>query len=1147
MHLPRLIPKSLSVLLTVVLLLNTVPSQSIERIPQAPKSVFYIRDIHRNLDAQKNIAQTISRMSGQTDLVALEGAFGPLDFELFDTYPYSESVRSAASSMLLKLSLSGPVFAALTQPKKVPFIGVDDKALYRKNRLAYTSAFPYKRANQAALRRMQDALNSSKQIEYSRRLYDFDQVVRQFHSHRLSLLDFVSKLNRSSGSLDDRRFPQLTKLLRASRLEHFVDAKRSKLSQAYLALLKNLDGEILYTEIENAEASIYGELIRTASEKTLFEKDQALQLCEKLFSFSLGPKDWDRYVASNAGEPISRFPGKIYFEEFYRAAKARDIAMSRNVVRAIRQTGAQRVVLVTGGFHSSGVETQLTQADISVIPYVPRVSHLNENDLSGYLRVFDQEQAPLEKIFGDVDLSLAELAWSHRQQANLATDIAHNEALRRRLPFALKWFLPLFFVHVPFLWKIVESNVATVRLGEQSIMVPGLLGWFFLIGMIGPSTFFSIFRSSRSFASTRPYGPLGRYVEGWYWLPTLKIRERDFQNSNVPAQIRERRVEKDGAVIRQRALEILDRAKKENISLEIESPTRGLDGPGSALDLRDYQRRLRKPGHHRISEVPSTITISAQLTSVIRFERIPESERKTDDGALEIEYLSLRYGKKSAPTDKYGKIRFYGPVDINGNGQTKKGYEDMAGYIFQNLFGLGGGIRIIDEANLPSGLESSNITVKALIEAAAMLSGTQLSKADIWVLGEALENDVFKGVTGGQGVLSAYTGGAHEHLWFLDGDRQDQRSAFSIELVPPNQWEAFASHFVLTHLGGTTEAGSPILKRAGPLINKMWLDMLKRDEKSQHLFEEMVPLANTYALAMLHMDFKTIAQSVNRLSNIRDHLLRRWFGLMLDAKLNHTYVHDGPWWWLRLEPVPDYARAFAERIEDEDKYPEYKPLQKLLARYAGRGPAYLRTRSLYTLDPIEGFLNRVRRRGFGAMPTGAGGPGAIIAVVSPNGKAAIEDLIAIEHLDKDEYVRHWVDAGLEMRRYLDVRIGSRAEIRGFDKFVDAGVVLPQEPLRKFYDQETGRILDSKPEELPSEQPKPINRLMTFLSVAMAVLLYPISLLPAKEMGALAQSLEDSDSSPEQPTKMVVEHQQQMLTGSVTGKFLLNPKKRLSFA
>lgn len=119
----------------------------------------------------------------------------------------------------------------------------------------------------------------------------------------------------------------------------------------------------------------------------------------------------------------------------------------------------------------------------------------------------------------------------------------------------------------------------------------------------------------------------------------------------------------------------------------------------------------------------------------------------------------------------------------------KNGQKDAPAYIFKEIFGLNG-IKITCESISPmasaGGMESSNAFIVALITMASILSGADLTYADIFNLAVKLENDELNGVTGGQGHLSSMLGGAYHNIW-LSGLRVERQLISSHSSKSGNQ------------------------------------------------------------------------------------------------------------------------------------------------------------------------------------------------------------------------------------------------------------------------------------------------------------------------------------------------------------------------
>ena len=100
----------------------------------APRGlVFHIQDVHRNLEAQTNIAHVVSALINGSPgkspiaLVGLEGAFRPYDLSWLRSFPDPRATRIAAEDLLAQDRMSGPMFSVLTAPQAIPpVVGIDD-------------------------------------------------------------------------------------------------------------------------------------------------------------------------------------------------------------------------------------------------------------------------------------------------------------------------------------------------------------------------------------------------------------------------------------------------------------------------------------------------------------------------------------------------------------------------------------------------------------------------------------------------------------------------------------------------------------------------------------------------------------------------------------------------------------------------------------------------------------------------------------------------------------------------------------------------------------------------------------------------------------------------------------------------------------
>jgi len=461
--------------------------------PEPAKVIIHIQDVHLNQEAQGNIGKTIEKLieNHQVDLVALEGAFGPLDFTAFRRFPNKTIVRQTADYLLQENKISGAVHAAFSSGEDAPlFTGVDSEEHYHANVEALVKSTAQKEFFKKRLTDLEITLAKKKALIFSLPLAAFDQEIQAYRAGHLSFGKYVRILVRQSShtppnaknfidalqlesSLDfaqveKERSRILSQLLLKLKLEErkalveetlflrtgnlgnpeFYTFFQNLLTRhgiqlasfpamnsylRYLHLSERLDPEIMLQETARMEKDGYGSLAKTKEERALVDEGRGLYLTGKLVAFSLTPDEWEEYEKT---VPSSWFivPGEnsfdsrnqelrtrnafplSSFESFYREAEARDQSMTENLLRIMADHHASTVILVTGGFHTRGINSRLERAGMTTISFTPKITNIHSEMGTLYLNAFMQEKTPLEKLFEGQKLYLTPKVYS------LATD-----------------------------------------------------------------------------------------------------------------------------------------------------------------------------------------------------------------------------------------------------------------------------------------------------------------------------------------------------------------------------------------------------------------------------------------------------------------------------------------------------------------------------------------------------------------------------------------------------------------------------------------------------------------------------------------------------------------------------------------------------
>ncbi len=326
--------------------------------------VVYIQDVHMNQEAQENIGKSIQQLidQGNADMVALEGAFEPIDLSRFRSFKDPDAVHQAADYMLRENKISGAIHAAFSSAKPIPsFVGVDDRKLYDGHVGAYKESAGKVETLKKDLAAQESRLEQDKDKTFNPNLLSFDHQVQAYRKGTLPVGEYVKAIAPSlrgeemisvflralamEKSLDFAQVekergalilklsreltqPQMSGLLNTSlsyRLGrvrhtdfyvylktlcekegiHFQNYPAMQSYIQYVLLSDQIKAEKLLEEMKSLEDRTYEKLLKTPAEKDLIAQSSRLHLTQKLVDFALTPDEWREYQASPAPSPRS--------------------------------------------------------------------------------------------------------------------------------------------------------------------------------------------------------------------------------------------------------------------------------------------------------------------------------------------------------------------------------------------------------------------------------------------------------------------------------------------------------------------------------------------------------------------------------------------------------------------------------------------------------------------------------------------------------------------------------------------------------------------------------------------------------------------------------------------------------------------------
>ncbi len=159
-------------------------------------NVIVVQDAHAIPDAQKNIANVIKYMQQEYGVgtVALEGASGDLDPQIFRSFPDKKLLREVMNGYMNSGEIAGGTAAAIFDETTTKYVGVEDWDVYEEGLGLYLSAMDKTAAIEAQLSALREKLNKEKEAIYPRALLEVDHEIEKFYENAAQLTELIKVL-----------------------------------------------------------------------------------------------------------------------------------------------------------------------------------------------------------------------------------------------------------------------------------------------------------------------------------------------------------------------------------------------------------------------------------------------------------------------------------------------------------------------------------------------------------------------------------------------------------------------------------------------------------------------------------------------------------------------------------------------------------------------------------------------------------------------------------------------------------------------------------------------------------------------------------------------------------------------------------------
>jgi D-glycero-alpha-D-manno-heptose-7-phosphate kinase len=289
--------------------------------------------------------------------------------------------------------------------------------------------------------------------------------------------------------------------------------------------------------------------------------------------------------------------------------------------------------------------------------------------------------------------------------------------------------------------------------------------------------------------------------------------------------------------------------QKQNLLPEVLAYQR-IDGPGSSLDLREFQQAL-----WRMPQVPEKVSDP----SLAWTHTLPRTVAITIDTGTKITAHPLEPGLIGIESLDFGYTLFSAPGEVL---PTKENWLLK----LMDTFSLSG-VKFVLQ-NLRQNIKSSGLGGSAAVAVgvcilANELAGRPFSAVQLISMASRMEQDLGVSLVGTQEQSNVLFGGVTDYVWFPWGVPHQPNTGYGdslrSELVPPKDYSELESRMAIFHSGKTRQSAD---------VNAAWRKALATSEGFA-LHRKKPQLAYDFREALRLRNWKQAAEAIRKYREIR--------------------------------------------------------------------------------------------------------------------------------------------------------------------------------------------------------------------------------------------------------------------------------------
>jgi D-glycero-alpha-D-manno-heptose-7-phosphate kinase len=276
-----------------------------------------------------------------------------------------------------------------------------------------------------------------------------------------------------------------------------------------------------------------------------------------------------------------------------------------------------------------------------------------------------------------------------------------------------------------------------------------------------------------------------------------------------------------------------------------------IDGPGSSLDLREFQQAL-----WRLPSIPDEL--NADLTAKWSNE-LPRTIAITIDTGTKVTALPFKPGRIAVKSIDYG-YEYKGTLS---EVIPKKKYWLLK---ILELFNLSG-VEFVTE-NLHSDTKSSGLGGSATVGTAVCilaneLAGKPFNEIQIISMASRIEQDLGVSIVGTQEQSNVVFGGVKDYIWFPWGFPNKAGTGYGesirTELITPKDYQKLESRMVIFHTGKTRKSAN---------VNSIWRKAL-RTKQGFEFHKSKLNIAYNFREALRLQDWQLMVKTIRQYKDVR--------------------------------------------------------------------------------------------------------------------------------------------------------------------------------------------------------------------------------------------------------------------------------------